>query len=129
VRGIVASSNTRLFNRKDGSGKRVCVPHEIALQLGVVVFEEYPAPKDSFTFFNTRRKLFLPPATARQIEEAYLRPYNNATVAMLAGEMKKTMSGDELRKQLLQLNGESTKLLEQLEREFQRRIGIDTKEN
>jgi len=42
VRGIVMSSTAKVFNRKDGSGKVVCVRHEIALQPGLAVFEEYP---------------------------------------------------------------------------------------
>ncbi|MBU6402443.1 MAG: hypothetical protein KGS61_19155 [Verrucomicrobia bacterium] len=42
VRGVVMSSTARVFNRKDGSGKVVCVRHEIALQPGLAVFEEYP---------------------------------------------------------------------------------------
>jgi len=31
-----------VFNRKDGSGKIVCVRHEIALQPGLAVYEVYP---------------------------------------------------------------------------------------
>ena len=46
VRGVVVSSSARVFNRKDGSGKVVCVRHEIALQPGLAVFEEYPELKD-----------------------------------------------------------------------------------
>ncbi len=46
VRGIVMSSTAKVFNRKDGSGKLVCVRHELALQPGLVVFEEYPDLKD-----------------------------------------------------------------------------------
>ncbi len=42
VRGVVMSSLARVFNRKDGSGKVVCVRHELALQPGLAVFEEYP---------------------------------------------------------------------------------------
>lgn len=42
VRGVVMSSTAKVFNRKDGSGKVVCVRHEIALQPGLAVFEEYP---------------------------------------------------------------------------------------
>lgn len=36
------SSTANAFNRKDGSGKVICVRHEIALQPGLAVFEEYP---------------------------------------------------------------------------------------
>jgi hypothetical protein len=46
VRGVVMSSTAKVFNRKDGSGKVVCVRHEIALQPGMAVFEEYPDLKD-----------------------------------------------------------------------------------
>ena len=46
VRGVVMSSTAKVFNRKDGSGKVVCVRHEIALQPGMAVFEEYPELKD-----------------------------------------------------------------------------------
>ena len=46
VRGIVMSSTAKAFNRKDGSGKVVCVRHELALQPGLAVFEEYPELKD-----------------------------------------------------------------------------------
>jgi hypothetical protein len=42
VRGVVVSSSARAFNRKDGSGRIVCVRHELALQPGLAVFEEYP---------------------------------------------------------------------------------------
>ncbi len=42
VRGVVMSSLARVFNRKDGSGKLVCIRHELALQPGLAVFEEYP---------------------------------------------------------------------------------------
>ena len=42
VRGVVVSSSARVFNRKDGSGKIVCVRHELALQPGLAVFEEFP---------------------------------------------------------------------------------------
>ena len=40
------SSSAKVFNRKDGSGKFVCVRHELALQPGLAVFEEYPDLKD-----------------------------------------------------------------------------------
>jgi hypothetical protein len=40
VRGVV------MFNRKDGSGKVVCIRHELALQPGMAVYEEYPDLKD-----------------------------------------------------------------------------------
>ena len=46
VRGMVMSSTAKVFNRKDGSGKLVCVQHEIALQPGMAVLEEYHDPKD-----------------------------------------------------------------------------------
>jgi len=46
VRGIVMSSTAKAFNRKDGSGKVVCIRHELALQPGLAVFEEYPDLKD-----------------------------------------------------------------------------------
>ena len=42
VRGVVVSSSAKVFNRKDGSGKIVCVRHEIALQPGLVMYEVYP---------------------------------------------------------------------------------------
>lgn len=46
VRGVVMSSTAKAFNRKDGTGKVICVRHEIALQPGMAVFEEYPELKD-----------------------------------------------------------------------------------
>jgi hypothetical protein len=46
VRGVVMSGVAKVFNRKDGSGKVVCVRHEIALQPGMAVWEEYHEPKD-----------------------------------------------------------------------------------
>lgn len=46
VVGVVMSSMAKAFNRKDGSGKVICIRHEIALQPGLAVFEEYPDPKD-----------------------------------------------------------------------------------
>lgn len=46
VRGVDMSSTAKVFNRKDGSGKVVCVRHELALQPGLAVFEEYPELKD-----------------------------------------------------------------------------------
>ena len=46
VRGVVMSSTAKAFNRKDGTGKVVCVRHELALQPGLAVFEEYPELKD-----------------------------------------------------------------------------------
>lgn len=46
VRGVVMSSTARAFNRKDGTGKVVCIRHELALQPGLAVFEEYPELKD-----------------------------------------------------------------------------------
>ena len=42
VRGVVLSSTAKMFKRKDGSGNCVCVRHEIALQPGLAVWEEYP---------------------------------------------------------------------------------------
>jgi hypothetical protein len=46
VRGVVMSSTAKAFNRKDGTGKVVCIRHELALQPGMAVFEEYPDLKD-----------------------------------------------------------------------------------
>lgn len=46
VRGVVMSSMANVFNRKDGTGKVVCVRHEIALQPGMAVLEEYPELSD-----------------------------------------------------------------------------------
>src|SRR6476620_5650280 len=46
VVGVVMSSMAQAFNRKDGSGKVICIRHEIALQPGMAVFEEYPELKD-----------------------------------------------------------------------------------
>ena len=46
VRGVVMSSTAKAFNRKDGSGKVICIRHELALQPGLAVFEEYPDLKD-----------------------------------------------------------------------------------
>jgi hypothetical protein len=46
VRGMVMSSTAKVFNRKDGSGKIVCIQHEIALQPGLAVFEQYPDLKE-----------------------------------------------------------------------------------
>jgi hypothetical protein len=46
VRGVVVSSSAKVFNRKDGSGKIVCIRHELALQPGLAIFEEYPDLKD-----------------------------------------------------------------------------------
>lgn len=46
VTGVVMSSTANAFNRKDGSGKVICIRHEIALQPGMAVFEEYPELKD-----------------------------------------------------------------------------------
>src|SRR6478736_1755937 len=46
VVGVVMSSTARAFNRKDGSGKVICVRHELALQPGLAVWEEYPELKD-----------------------------------------------------------------------------------
>jgi len=46
VRGVVMSSTAKAFNRKDGSGKVICIRHELALQPGMAVFEEYPDLKD-----------------------------------------------------------------------------------
>jgi hypothetical protein len=46
VVGVVMSSTAKVFNRKDGSGKIVCIQHEIALQPGMAILEEYPDLKD-----------------------------------------------------------------------------------
>ena len=46
VRGVVMSSTAKAFNRKDGSGKVICIRHELALQPGLAIFEEYPELKD-----------------------------------------------------------------------------------
>jgi len=46
VVGVVMSSTAKAFNRKDGSGKVICVRHELALQPGLAVWEEYPELKD-----------------------------------------------------------------------------------
>ena len=46
VRGVVMSSTAKAFNRKDGTGKVICIRHELALQPGMAVFEEYPDLKD-----------------------------------------------------------------------------------
>ena len=46
VRGVVVSSSAKVFNRKDGSGKIVCIRTELALQPGLAIFEEYPDLKD-----------------------------------------------------------------------------------
>jgi hypothetical protein len=35
-----------VFNRKDGSGKVVCIRHKLALQPGMAVFEKYPDLKN-----------------------------------------------------------------------------------
>ena len=40
------SSSAKVFNRKDGSGKLVVIRHELALQLGLAVVEDYPELKD-----------------------------------------------------------------------------------
>lgn len=52
VRGVVMSSTAKVFNRKDGSGKVVCLQHEIALQPGLAVFEEYPDLKAGTVKFD-----------------------------------------------------------------------------
>jgi hypothetical protein len=46
VTGVVMSSTAKVFNRKDGSGKIACIQHEIALQPGMAILEEYPDMKD-----------------------------------------------------------------------------------
>jgi hypothetical protein len=46
VRGVVMSSTAKAFNRKDGTGKVICIRHEIALQPGMAVFEQYSELKD-----------------------------------------------------------------------------------
>lgn len=52
VRGVVVSSTARAFNRKDGTGKVICVRHELALQPGVAIFEEYPEANDARVKLN-----------------------------------------------------------------------------
>ena len=47
VCGVVMSSTATCINRKDGSGRFVCVRHEIALQPGVAILEEYPDLNDA----------------------------------------------------------------------------------
>ncbi len=42
VRGVVMSSEAKAFNRKDGTGKVVCIRHELALQPGLAILEQYP---------------------------------------------------------------------------------------
>ncbi len=44
IRGVVVSSNAKVWKRKDGSGFFVCVKHELALQPGMAVWEEYYDP-------------------------------------------------------------------------------------
>ena len=44
--GVVMSSTAKAFNRKDGTGKVVCVRHELALQPGLAVWEAFHDPKD-----------------------------------------------------------------------------------
>jgi hypothetical protein len=46
VRGVVMSSTAKEFNRKDESGRVACLRHELALQPGMAVWEEYHDPKD-----------------------------------------------------------------------------------
>lgn len=46
VRGIVISNSASVFNRKDGSGKVVCLRHELAMQPGVVIWEKYVEAND-----------------------------------------------------------------------------------
>lgn len=46
VVGVAMSSTAKAFNRKDGSGKVICIRHELALQPGLAVWEEYPELKD-----------------------------------------------------------------------------------
>ena len=46
VRGVAVSSSAKVFNRKDGSGKIVCIRHELALQPGLAVWEAFHDPKD-----------------------------------------------------------------------------------
>lgn len=48
VRGVVVSSSAKVFNKKDGTGKLVCIRHEIALQPRLAVYEVYP-PTDGKT--------------------------------------------------------------------------------
>lgn len=42
MKGVVISNEAKVFNRKDGSGKVVCVRHELALQPGMAIYERYP---------------------------------------------------------------------------------------
>jgi hypothetical protein len=46
VRGVVVSSSASLFNRENGSGKIVCIRHELALQPGLAVWKAFHDPKD-----------------------------------------------------------------------------------
>lgn len=46
VRGVVMSSTAKAFNRKDGTGKVICIRHELALQPGLAVYEVYPELND-----------------------------------------------------------------------------------
>jgi hypothetical protein len=46
VRGMVMPSTAKVFNRKGGSGKLVCVQHKIALQPSPAVWEECYDPND-----------------------------------------------------------------------------------
>ena len=67
VRGVVMSSTAKVFNRKDGSGKVVCIRHELALQPGMAVFEEYPDLKDGKVKLDGKRDfLFEEAAVERQ---------------------------------------------------------------
>ncbi len=42
VRGVVVSNSAKVFKRKDGTGQVVCVRHELALQPGLAIYEQYP---------------------------------------------------------------------------------------
>jgi hypothetical protein len=46
VRGVVMSSTAKSMKRKDGTGVFVIVRHELALQPGMAVWEEFHDPKD-----------------------------------------------------------------------------------
>ena len=46
VRGVVMSSTAKAHKRKDGTGVFVIVRHELALQPGLALWEEFHDPKD-----------------------------------------------------------------------------------
>lgn len=49
VKGTIISSSAKAFQRKDASGIVVRTQYEIALQPGVIVFEQYHDPKEEPT--------------------------------------------------------------------------------